>query len=57
MVTSLNRRRLMCPIVRQRTLLLFPSAWALQYAEGKNSRVMFLSEIDRQVGDRVRAGR
>ncbi len=32
---------------RGRTVILFPSAWALQYAETHNPRVRFLSEIDR----------
>ena len=32
---------------RGRTVLLFPSAWALQYAEKENPKVTFLSEIDR----------
>ena len=32
---------------RGRTVLLFPSAWALEYAEGKNPRMKFLAEIDR----------
>jgi hypothetical protein len=32
---------------RGRTVLLFPSAWALQYAERQNPLVTFLSEIDR----------
>jgi peptide chain release factor 3 len=32
---------------RDRTVLLFPSAWALQYAEKENPKVTFLSEIDR----------
>ena len=32
---------------RGRTLLLFPSPWSVQYAEGKNKGVTFLSEIDR----------
>jgi hypothetical protein len=32
---------------RGRTVLLFPSAWALKYAEGQNPLVTFVSEIDR----------
>jgi len=32
---------------RGRTVLLFPSAWALKYAEGQNPLVRFVSEIDR----------
>ena len=32
---------------RGRIVLLFASAWALQYAERENPRVTFVSEIDR----------
>jgi len=32
---------------RGRAVLLFPSAWAVQYAERQNPSVRFLSEIDR----------
>jgi hypothetical protein len=32
---------------RGRIVLLFPSAWAVQYAERENPLVKFLSEIDR----------
>jgi hypothetical protein len=32
---------------RGRVVILWPSAWALQYAERENPHVKFLSEIDR----------
>jgi peptide chain release factor 3 len=32
---------------RGRTVLLFPSEWALQYAERENPKVKFLAEVDR----------
>ena len=32
---------------RGRTVLLFPSEWALQYAERENQKIKFLAEVDR----------